>query len=294
MIKGPQIDRIRQTPDVEFHYITAISKPQIQSLMDRGVLQMELFDQPLAEVTDAEQRVRYVLRRNPVRAGEIRTSRASKLESLRAALAEKNKYLLEHARARAKTVVAGLSKRIEKLGLKAWTEVTIDGRHVQLKVLDDELAEPSQLDGCYAIKTDLKAEALPAQAVHDRYKDLIQVEQAFRTGKTAHLEMRPWFVRCEASTRGHALVVLLAYRLVQELQACWRTLDCTVEEGLRQLDSLCITEVWVCGKISGLLVPKGRANVGKLLELAQVETPRTIKPNKANVHTKTKLKRNNK
>jgi hypothetical protein len=104
----------------------------------------------------------------------------------------------------------------------------------------------------------------------------------------------PWSVYAGATSRPEDLCTLLAYRLVQELQACWRTLDCTVEEGLRQLDSLCITEVWVCGKISGLLVPNGRANVAKLLELAQVEIPRTIKPNKANMHTKTKLKRNNK
>ena len=44
------------------------------------------------------------------------------------------------------------------------------------------------LDGCYVIKTDLPASAASKQEVHDRYKDLTQVEQAFRTCKTTHLE----------------------------------------------------------------------------------------------------------
>jgi transposase len=35
------------------------------------------------------------------------------------------------------------------------------------------------------------------------------VEQAFRTAKTALLEMRPITVRLESRTRGHALVVML-------------------------------------------------------------------------------------
>jgi len=37
--------------------------------------------------------------------------------------------------------------------------------------------------------------------VHDRYKDLACVEQAFRTCKTAHLEVRPIFLPDFDSTR---------------------------------------------------------------------------------------------
>jgi transposase len=39
----------------------------------------------------------------------------------------------------------------------------------------------------------------------------------FRTLKSVELEMRPIYVRCESSTRGHVLVVMLAYRLTQQL-----------------------------------------------------------------------------
>ncbi len=41
MIKSPQIEQLGEG----LHYITAITKPQIESLLRAGVIQMELFDQ---------------------------------------------------------------------------------------------------------------------------------------------------------------------------------------------------------------------------------------------------------
>jgi len=55
--------------------------------------------------------------------------------------------------------------------------------------------------------------ALEQAALHDRYCGLESVERAFRTMKTAHLEMRPVFVRKEKSTKGHVFVVMLALLL---------------------------------------------------------------------------------
>ena len=79
MIKSTQIEDLES---VEFHYITAITKPQIRSMIKKGVFQLELFDRQLCEVQD--DGVRYVLRRNPLRAKEMAASRASKLAALKA------------------------------------------------------------------------------------------------------------------------------------------------------------------------------------------------------------------
>ena len=49
------------------------------------------------------------------------------------------------------------------------------------------------------------------------------VEWAFRACKTNHLEVRPVFVRSQASTRGHVVVVILAYLIVREIKRAWRT-----------------------------------------------------------------------
>jgi Transposase DDE domain len=51
MIKSPQIKALQEEG---FHFITAITKPQIETLLTQSVLQMSLFDAPLAEVATTE------------------------------------------------------------------------------------------------------------------------------------------------------------------------------------------------------------------------------------------------
>ena len=150
--------------------------------------------------------------------------------------------------------------------------------------------EASKLDGCYVLKTDLSADKATAQIVHDRYKDLTLVEQNFRTCKTVELEMRPIHVRLASSTRGHALVVMLAHRLIQELQQCWAGENLTVEEGLKQLSTLCVTEVIVNGMVKDQLVPEPRTQVKKLIELAKVQMPKKLRYTGRIVPTKKNLK----
>ena len=110
MIKGQQIEDLAQQG---FHYITAITKPQIEKLLRTGTFQMDLFDQELAEVL-AEEGIRYVLRRNPVRAQEVRDTRHAKLATLQAQVAKQNQYLTDHPRAKAQGAVQKLVARARK------------------------------------------------------------------------------------------------------------------------------------------------------------------------------------
>ena len=97
---------------------------------------------------------------------------------------------------------------------------------------DEAWSDAAKLDGCYCLKTDLTSAQASAETVHDRYKDLAEVEWAFRTSKTSHLEVRPLYLRRATRTRGHLFVVMLAYLIVQELRRCWVSLEVTVEEGI--------------------------------------------------------------
>jgi hypothetical protein len=99
MIKGPQIKALHQEG---FHFITAITKPQIEALLTQGVLQMSLFDAPLAEVVMPDGQ-RYVLRRNPARANQIVASRDSKYGALSTAVDAANAFLATHLRAKPST-----------------------------------------------------------------------------------------------------------------------------------------------------------------------------------------------
>jgi hypothetical protein len=287
MLKGPQIKELEQE---HFHYITAISKPQIESLLDKKVLVMELFDTTLSEVASIPEKVRYILRRNPQRALETQQNRQSKHDSLARLLQQKNTYLALKPKARVEVALKTVRARAVQLKIDDWLTVKAQGRKLVLTVDEQALAEVKKLDGCYVIKTDLLDAWATAQVVHERYKDLALVEQNFRTSKTVELELRPLHVRLESSTRGHVLVVMLAHRLIQELQRCWAQENLTVEEGINELSSLCVTEVIVKGTVRDQLVPEGRAKVNRLLELAHVQMPKKLRYTGSTVATRKHLK----
>lgn len=235
---------------------------------------MALFDDSLCEVE--QDSVRYVLRRNPVRAAEMAATRTGKQNSVEILLGQLNQYLVKHTKAQVGAAEKKVRAKIARLKAAAWLRVESEGRSLTLVVDEAERSEAARLDGCYAIKTDLPASVASRQVVHDRYKDLTDVEMAFRTSKTTHLEMRPIYVRTEEHTRGHVLVVMLAYMIRRELSRAWAGLNTTVEEGLAQLATLCSLEVKVKGGGSCLRIPVPRDASSALLKAASVRAPEVL------------------
>jgi len=283
MLKQPQIDLLNQE---QFHYITAITKPQIEKLLREGVFQMELFEEKLAEVADGG--VRYILRRNPERARELASSREAKLARVRMLLNQKNLYLAGHPRARVAVAGRDIQQKIEQLKIEDWAKVKSEESTLELVIDDAALKEAAKLDGCYVIKTDLSAEMASAKTVHDRYKDLAEVERAFRTFKSGHLEVRPTFVRTELSTRGHVFVVMLAYLVERELEQYWRDLDTTVAEGIDDLGSLRGIELTI-GQATCQQIPEPTGLTKQLLEAADIKLPEVLPARKVHVATRKKL-----
>jgi Transposase DDE domain len=285
MIKGQQVEDLATQG---CHYITAITKPQIEKLLRTGVLQMDLFDQEVAEVL-TDEGIRYVLRRNPVRAQEMRDTRHAKLATLQAQVATQNQYLTDHPRANAQVALQKLVARAEKLRIADWVELIVAERAITLTIKEDAQTEAAKLDGCYVLKTDLTPQQANKEIVHERYKDLAAVEHAFRTCKTAHLEVRPIFVRREARTRAHAFVVMLAYQIIQYLASCWSAFDVTVEEGLHALTTLCLVEVAPQKAASYHCIPTPRDAIARLLHSADIKLPKAFSLSGTRVSTKKKL-----
>lgn len=284
MIKSGQIRDLGQRG---FHYITAITKPQIETLLRSGVLQMELFDEGVAEVETVEG-IRYVLRRNPTRAMELGASRLDKQRSVIKTVEEQNHYLAKHPRADVGVALRKVKEKIQRLKLRGWLSAEAEDRDIILKQDTQALAEESKLDGCYVLKTDLDRDLASKEVVHDRYKDLALVEWAFRTSKTVHLEARPIYVRLECRTRGHVFVVMLAYRIISELARRWQHIDLTVQEGLDQLGSLCATTVSV-KEVRYNRIPEPRESLRQLLAAAKVRLPEVLPHKGVIVTTKKKL-----
>ena len=283
MIKGPQIEELPE----DFHYVSAISKSQIEKLLADEMLQMELFDETVCETIDGD--VRYILRRNPVRARELAEIRSDKRASIEALVEQKNRYLDEHPRAQPAVAKRDVQAFIEKLKFDRFARVRYRARTVLVQFDENEIVEAANLDGCYAIKTDLlEVPEVSAQEVHDRYMELTEVEWAFRTMKTVMLEMRGIFVRKEGRTRAHVFIIMLAYLLAFELRRLWQDQEMTVEEGLRDLAELCATEV-IVGNASAQTIPEPRDSGKALLQAAGVSLPDAIPCRNVEVVTRKKL-----
>ena len=150
MIKQAQIEALN---DQDLHYITAITKPQIEKLIKNDVIQFSFFDENLVEVIDHD--VRYILRRNPIRAREIEQSRQSKLSSLKRLIAKLNLYLDEHPKAKLETSLHKIQAKAKQLKIDKWLMLQVEGRTISLEINEEVEKENSKLDGCYVIKTDL-------------------------------------------------------------------------------------------------------------------------------------------
>ena len=110
-----------------------------------------------------------------------------------------------------------------------------------------------------------------------------------RTCKTTHLEVRTVFVRTEANTCGHVLVVMLAYLIVRELKRARKDFDLTVEEGLKELDKICAMNLSVKGGDACLRIPEPSQATRELLDALDVKLPQFLPKSKVKVDTKRKL-----
>lgn len=74
-----------------------ITKPQILKMLEEGIIQYDLFSDHVCEVEN--DGVRYILRRNPIRAEQIAMKREEKYGAVVNLSMECNRYLSEHPKA---------------------------------------------------------------------------------------------------------------------------------------------------------------------------------------------------
>ncbi len=277
MIKSGQIKALHGQ---QFRYITAITKAQVKKLIREEILSLSLFDDTLCEVTlaeddDPETPLRYIIRRNPVRAKEIDAVRESKFATLRALIEQKNCYLQEHPRAQVDVARREVESKGSKLKIDGWTQIDTEVRTLSLKKDDEKRNEEAQLDGCYVIKSDVPVDEASAATIHARYKDLKEVEWAFRTMKTTLIELRGIYVRKELRTRAHVFIIMLAYVIAYELRRQWTEVEMTIEEGIDELASISTVVVEI-GGASCQTIPEPRPHGRQLLKELDLTLPDAI------------------
>lgn len=171
-------------------------------------------------VGEGERRRRFVLVHNPQEAQKDRAAREKTLEKLRASLEAMGEPQM---RGHKKAACALLSHRTYGRYLResANGKIAIDMGKVKAE---------ERLDGKYLLST--SDDSLCPEDVALGYKQLLQVERAFRTLKTT-LELRPIHPRKEDRIRSHVLLCWLALLLVRvaerETEETWDTIRAKME-----------------------------------------------------------------
>lgn len=281
MIKRTNIsnfNKIKKEKNInKLKYITTISKRKIKSLKKKGVIQLSLFEEKLNEVIDTKNNIRYILRKNPVRAENMKENRDDKIKHIYKKQKKSNKYLLEHPRAKVEVQKKRMTKKIKKLRLKKIITVIADeeNRKIKLKFNKKAYEKEVSLDGCYVVKTNLTSKSIDKKIIHQRYKQLSKVEKAFRVSKKEHLKVRPIFVRKKTTTKAHFFIQMLAYKVAIYLRKKWADLNITVKEGIDRLGNL-TTNIVEYKKDKIQKIPTPNKRIKKILNKLDINIPKVI------------------
>lgn len=277
MVKSKGIQALQ---GANLRYITALTDPQIRTLLTKKVLQLNLFSEEVCEVEG--HGVRYVLRKNESEAARERHRMENKLEKLAEKIAKRNEEVKNKPRCRPEAGLRKLQAWAAQHKLTGLVELQLDGRTLVRKRQEEAMEKALELAGCYVVTTDVLKQNMSAQEVHDSYVSLQRVERDFRAMKTGLLEVRPVFVRKESRTRGHVFCCMLALKLSREmerrLQEKFGTTDSnphtiTMRDALAALGSLSLLEYQIDEKTTVTKLPHPTANQQQILTALGVSLP---------------------
>lgn len=101
--------------------------------------------------------------------------------------------------------------KINKRGYNKFLEIS---NEVNIQINYEKVKEDAQWDGLKGYSTNT---LLPAQTIYDEYRELWQVERAFRISKGT-LELRPMFVFNHKRIKAHVCICFVAYKIYRELE----------------------------------------------------------------------------
>ena len=212
--------RIEEVTQYGFKTLTALTHPQIFQLLERDVIQPELFDERrIEEVKDPDNpRIRYMLCKNPhtmLRERETRDSLVEKVSS------EFEKFAKVKKKRSKEKVCARIGALLGRYRIGKFYKWNVSDTGAVEWSLDNELIERERLfDGCYIIRTDIEADNMSAEEAVAGYKSLAGVERAFRNLKTVSLEIRPIYHKKDDRIRAHVFICMLSYYIQWHATEC--------------------------------------------------------------------------
>jgi hypothetical protein len=200
-------------------------------------LQLSLFDeQSLAEiVADDYPGERLVVCRNPLVAEDRARKREDLLQATERALAEIAKRVAQGTLTGAAEIGLAVGPALKRWRVGKHFEIEISDTRFAFRRRQDQIEAEAALDGIYVLRTSASEAELETPDVVRAYKQLKEVERAFRTLK-GPLELRPIHHRLEDRVKAHVFLCTLAYYLTWHLRRAWKPLLFDDEQPPRQPD----------------------------------------------------------
>jgi transposase len=220
MVTKANLELLRATDGAS--WITALKAPQVKKLVKEGQLQLSLFDEHnLAEIaSDEYPDERLVVCRNPLVAAERARKREDLLQATERALSEIQGRVERGTLSGEAEIGLATGAVWNRWRVKKHFHVEITDTSLSFQRKHAQIEAEAALDGIYVLRTSVTESELVAPDVVRSYKQLNEVERAFRTIK-GPLELRPIHHRLEDRVRAHVFHCMLAYYLAWHLrQAC--------------------------------------------------------------------------
>jgi Transposase DDE domain len=223
MVTKANLERLRESDGAA--WITALKAPQVKKLVRDGALQLSLFDEHnLAQIaSDAYPGERLVVCRNPLVAHERARKREDLLAATERALAEVEARVAQGSLRGEAAIGLAVGEVWNRWRMRKHFQVAISDTAFSFARKQAQIAAEAALDGIYVLRTSVPEHALATAEVVRAYKQLKEVERAFRTLK-GPLELRPIHHRLEDRVKAHVFLCTLSYYLAWHLRQAWKPL----------------------------------------------------------------------
>ena len=224
MVTKANLELMRNADGID--WITALKAPQIQKLARDGALQLSLFDQTnLGEITSPDYPgERLIVCRNPLVAAERARKREELLQATERGLAEIAQRVERGTLRGADQIGLAVGPALKRYKVKKHFGVQITDTTFTYERKTEQIETEAALDGIYVLRTSVPDSELATGEVVRSYKNLEQVERAFKTFKGPELEIRPIHHHLEDRVRAHVFLCMLAYYLTWHLRHAWAPL----------------------------------------------------------------------
>jgi transposase len=224
MISQKQIDALRGQAGVQ--WISALKSGAIRQLVDAGCIQQDLFDERnLFEFTHEDfPGERLVVCRNPQLA-KLRTHKRRELLKATVEALQTVQRMVANGRLKDEAKIGvRIGRVLNKYKMAKHFHLQIEAQRFTFEIDERQVLDEAALDGLYVIRTCVPAAELPSEEAVRHYKDLSQVEAAFRSLKSVDLQIRPIRHYSEERVRAHLFLCMLAYYVKWHMGEAWREL----------------------------------------------------------------------